>query len=252
MLSLIENGSATPSLVTLKYIADALGVPVAYLLYEEDNLFIFEKTRLLPKIKECFSEQKYTKCMDLIDKLPSSDDELNYMYCVSSFRQAKRLVFRGSLISAGRLLELSKQKAEKTVYDTNAIEAGILLYTSIVQNVQSPLLEFDSEQFELMYKRSSDYEFYKYIIQDASYEYKNELYTKHIEAKFMVRKNNYYEAIKTLCQVEESAKFSDEYNACLLFGVYTDLEGCYKSIGDFENAYRYSSKRISLMEAFKQ
>ena len=43
----------------------------------------------------------------------------------------------------------------------------------------------------------------------------------------------------------------DEYNAYLIFGVYTDLEYCYKSVLDFEKAYFYSNKRLTLIEAFK-
>lgn len=252
MLSLIENGAATPSIETLLYISEQLNVPLAYLFHEDESLFPFEKMRSISKIKDCFSSGKYQKCMELIDKLSQSDDELNYIYAVSAFRQAKRQIFRGALISGGKLLELASQKAAKTVYDTIPIEAGVLLYASIVNNIQSPLLELDSGEYEFLYEKSSDFEFFKYITQDASYNYKNRLYAKHIEAKKLIKKNNVYDAINTLSAVEDEVKSSDEYNACLLFGVYTDLEGCYKSIGDFENAYRYSSKRISLMEAFKQ
>jgi len=252
MLSLIENGAATPSIETLVYIAEELKVPLAYLFYEDDNLFAFEKMSSISKIKEYFSKEKYQKCMEYIDRLSQSDDELNFIYSVSAFRQAKRQLFRGALISAGKLLELASQKAAKTVYDTASIEAGVVLYTSIVNNIQSPLLELDSGEYEFLYERSSDYEFFKYITQDISYNYKNQLYAKHLEAKALVRKNNVYDAISILASIEDEVKSSDEYNACLLFGVYTDLESCFKSVGDFENAYRYSSKRISLMEAFKQ
>jgi hypothetical protein len=41
------------------------------------------------------------------------------------------------------------------------------------------------------------------------------------------------------------------HNAYITFGVYSDLEICYKQLFDFENAYRYTSKRLSLIEGFQ-
>ena len=36
----------------------------------------------------------------------------------------------------------------------------------------------------------------------------------------------------------------------VLFRVYGDMEICYRQLFDFENAYRFATKRISLMEGF--
>ena len=70
----------------------------------------------------------------------------------------------------------------------------------------------------------------------------------HLTAKALIKKYKFYEAIELLTQIEDAKnKF---YNAPMLFGVYTDLELAYKQLGDFEKAYRYSTKRISLLNAF--
>ena len=63
-----------------------------------------------------------------------------------------------------------------------------------------------------------------------------------------MKNNNYYAAISMLQELQDlNAK---KYNSYVLLSIYTDLENAYKQIGDFENAYRYSSKRIALMNAF--
>ena len=53
-----------------------------------------------------------------------------------------------------------------------------------------------------------------------------------------------------LLQAADAAR-DREYNSFAVFGIYADLEQCYKQLYDFENAYRYSSKRMSMLEGFK-
>ena len=43
----------------------------------------------------------------------------------------------------------------------------------------------------------------------------------------------------------------NEYDAYTVFSIYSDLETCYKQLSDYEKAYLYASKKLSLIEAFK-
>ena len=43
MLSRIESGNACPSVKTLEYLANGLGVSVSYLLSDDDDLLFYEK-----------------------------------------------------------------------------------------------------------------------------------------------------------------------------------------------------------------
>ena len=51
-------------------------------------------------------------------------------------------------------------------------------------------------------------------------------------------------------KLENLAKNSG-YNAFVVFGIYSDLEICYKELYNFEKAYLYSTKRMSMLEGFK-
>ena len=65
-----------------------------------------------------------------------------------------------------------------------------------------------------------------------------------------MKARKYTEAIALMRSVEDE-RTPQSYNVYLIFTLYTDLEACYKQLYDFENAYRYSTKRLSIIEGFK-
>ena len=87
-------------------------------------------------------------------------------------------------------------------------------------------------------------------MQDYDYEFKNESIKYHAIARKLIRERRYSDAVPKLLQASEKMA-AQGYNSFVLFGIYTDLEQCYKQLFDFENAYRYASKRMSMLEGFK-
>lgn len=249
MLSLIENGSSAPSIETAEYLARKLSLPLAYIFSESDDLFTYEKNEKIGYIKELFHRGNYEYCISVIDSLSGTDDELNYIYAYASFEYGKKLLMNGSLMSAAKYLSIASDKAKNTIYDTKAIASSIPLYLAVTVNIHSPLLEFDPSSYLETHSSNEDYEFYKYITLDGDFDFKNELYSRHLAAKKLIKQYKYADAIQALQTIEESKL--ENYNACVLFGVYTDLENSYKQLGDFENAYRYSAKRMSMINGFK-
>ena len=71
-----------------------------------------------------------------------------------------------------------------------------------------------------------------------------------MSAKNLMRLRKYREATVLLKEIEERKNLAT-YNAYMIFGVYSDLENCYKQLADFEQAYKYAAKRLSLIEGFK-
>ena len=248
MLSLIEKGKATPSLETLVYLSEKLDLPISYILSEGNDLFPYEKEHKLEDIKKLFAQGNYEDCAKSIESLSGGDDEINLIYAISAFEIGKKALLLGSLATASKYINRAVEASQKTVYPTDEINVSASLYLAVASNVQSPLLEFDKEEYEKLHSRSFDYEFYKYISLDTEYAFENNFYKMHLTAKSLIKKYKFYEAIELLTQIEDAKnKF---YNAPMLFGVYTDLELAYKQLGDFEKAYRYSTKRISLLNAF--
>ena len=65
-----------------------------------------------------------------------------------------------------------------------------------------------------------------------------------------LKQKNYTDAARLQLDAADKVK-EDGYNAYVIFSIYTDLEYCYKQLYDFEKAYLYSTKRMTMLEGFK-
>ena len=249
MLSAIESNKSIPSIDTLLHISDRLELPIAYFLSDDFDIFVYRKKQFIEQIKLAFSNKSYLTCVSLIEEIDYCDDELAYILACSYFELGVSAAKLGSFITAEKYLANSRKYCDLTIYDTGSIECKIPLYESFVKNVNAPLLDFDNARFALDMAKIVDYEFYKYICNDAEYSYTNKLFERHLFARAKIKERKYYEAINILLEIADS-KSSFEYNAYFMYSVYGDLDNCYKQICDFENAYKYSGKRISMLEGF--
>ena len=203
MLSLIESGHALPSLETAEYLSEKLEVPLSFLLACDDVASSFEKNELIEKIRGLYEIESYKECLDTFKQLENPDNEMNYICAYASFYHARALTYDGSFEEAKKYLRCALEKSNQTIYDTTFIEISAPLYLAVATNVQSPLLELDNEEYERKRLLSFDYEFYKYLTSDNEYEFTNQLYGMHIDAKTLIKKYRYFDAIALLKQIEE-------------------------------------------------
>ncbi len=249
MLSAIESGKARPSYETIQFLAAKLGLPVAYLLSDEEDISFYQKKELMPEIKSSFVNEKYDECAALLSKITTKDDEVSYLLATCYFELARASVRCGALKTAIKHIELSEKYAENTIYDTSKIRTLLPIYSAIATNINSPLLEFDEQRYSVSFKDTVEYELYKYMNGDTQYEYTNQQYRLHMQAKTYIKERRYPEAIELLQKLEET-KTQYDRNVYLIFSVYADLDYCYRQLCDFENAYRYATKRMSMLDGF--
>ncbi len=250
MLSAIESGKALPSLETLKYIAQGLGVTPAYLLSEDDDTALSERKALIEKLRALLVQKKYAECLSEANLLfDTADDEISYIAAMCCFEIGCNMFWGGSLTSAASYFEQCLALSEQTVYDTRLYKVSSVLYLAVCKNVNAPLLELSEDEYKRNLIALTDIDFYKYLIKDSDFDFGNTQYALHLSAKQKIKERRYADAVSILTELELT-KGDYPPNAFLMFGVYSDLEICYKQLFDFENAYRYSSKRISMLEGF--
>ena len=95
-----------------------------------------------------------------------------------------------------------------------------------------------------------DGDFCKYVRLEYDYPFTNQQIKMHVEARRLIKERKYSEAKAILTKIEDTRN-DFEHNSYIMFTVYADLELCSKNLADFEGAYRYASKRLSLIEGFK-
>lgn len=250
MISLIEKDLANPSLDTLRALAMKLEVPLSYLVSDAEDTFFYLKQEAFDGIKEAYAAKSYAVTVSRIEKLKKTDDELSFILADCHLELGKKALTNGSLVSCTKYLNSALEYADATCYDTEKIKALSKMYLAVAENIQSPLLEFDIPLYEASISDSYDLNFFNYLTLNFDYSYTKEVYSKHLTAKRLIKDKNYAAAIEIMTNIEMTRR-SGEYNSFVIFGIYSDLELCYKQLYDFENAYKYASKRLSLLEAFK-
>ena len=251
MLCEIEKGKASPSLDTLRYLAEALSVPVAYLLDEGEDAAGYYKRAALPEIKRLYLAGRYAECFRLCETLPGEpDDELALLLSHCALAEGKRAFRSGNMETALVYFNEAIAFSQKTAYPTEGLRASALLYTALSDNVAAPRREFDENAYLSLAALATERELYAYMMDDNDFPYENSLYATHIEARRLIHARRHREALPLLTSLEDK-KGLPEASAYFLFRLYSDMELCYREDARFEMAYRYVSKRMNLLSAFQ-
>ena len=250
MLSLIENGVASPSLETLQYLSKKLDIRIEYLVSDDISFEVFERMDHEEEIVDAFQQNQYEKVVELVDKYGQNSKILIHFAVESAYMLALEKIRGGSLESAKKWIEITQRLMDKSPHDTRIIRARLMILSTIAQNIQSPKLNFKQENYESIMAQATENEYYRYYLGDLDYPYTSEIISLHTNAKKLIKARKFQEAIALLTTAEEK-KTLENYDAYTFFGIYTDLENCYKELLDFEKAYRYALKKMSMMEYFK-
>ncbi len=269
MLSLIENGSASPSLETVCYLAQRLGVSAGFLLVDDDNDFSFRKISNMSNIKKAYLSSEFSICHQLcLSVLKTSngyceDDEINLLLCECSLGLAREKIFDGKLYQATIYIDEALENTKKTIYDTTQIKVRASIYGRYISGISQTLYtDFDESLFMGYDCLATSDMFCKYIsalfaidtddIKSAEKvveQIKNDspYLAQHIRGKLYVKNGEISLGAELFKKLLNSNMALPETVVYDLFG---DLEFCCRNTDDFKGAYEYSKSKITMLERF--
>ncbi len=250
MLCRIEKGSAMPSRATLSYLAQRLDLPVVYLTDDAASLVDCQKAKYLPLLKEELKQGHHRECLRLFRKyFTETDDELALIAATCCLELARTALHAGNMDTVEKTAEEALSFAKKTIYPTNHICAAAKLLAAVAANIQSPRFAILETNYPQLLHDAVMIDLFYYLT-DNEEACCDPLYKEHLSAHRALTARDYRKALPLLQELE-SRRVKENMGALLLFRIYTDLEQCYRETSDFEAAYRYAGKRISLLAAFR-
>lgn len=268
MLSLIENGTASPSLQTVEYIAERLGISPAHFFidsYEDLNDHTKENN---DSIRDAYFDKDYQKCCDLImkyyrDRQKDLSDELLLIAAESCMRIAISKVARGAYESASVYLTQSRKYSAECRYPTDWIDSQVSLYEAVIENSDCPIQAINSD-YSTKARRCTGQELYNYLnavsliddnrSEDAAQFLKfnkvnDAAHKEHINAKFMLLSDNSSLKHQALNNMREIIKKAPVYplDAISKYLILKDIEFAARALDNYELAYKYATMRLKII-----
>ena len=261
MLSLIENGSALPSLQTIMYISERLGVPAGIFLARDGEEIIYRKMTELDKIKKTYQKGEYKLCASMCEILleDEQDDEVSFMLAKSYLEIGREAFNLGRLHQSCEALDLACNASERTIYGGEAIRSVASSYFAYMMRL-SPTLTSDYGYDEYSGELSVTDSFCRYSKAVAAIEdgdgtlallYLGETpddsscYAEHINALLEMLRGEYVSASDRLVKLINR---SDVECITIMYEIFSNLETCYREIGNYKGAYEYSVGKIELLQ----
>jgi len=272
MLSCIENGSSLPSISTLVYIAERLGVSPGFLIADENEDHIYRKSTELTKIRQAFARNDWKMCLRYCELQNPGDSETHRYELGCLYNLAKECFNCGELRQAGarfmQLRALCRSDFDRMYPDgflcrVMYFESGI--YLECLKDI-SPAFsqegfvpdkdgrEAISDPFTLYYllyrpSGSRDQRAVDSIALNCFSTQKSDtsFYREHIHARTLMKTSNYREACNIIREIAYGEKIIPQ--PVLLF-LLSDLEICFRELSDFRNAYECSGLHRELLDSF--
>lgn len=138
MLSLIENGVASPSISTLTYLASRLGVPAGYFIPrdgdEEERLI---RLTFIGEIRAAFAKKDWKKCIELCTPLSLRDDEISYILASAHLALSRGAADALDIRSALGEIALAEEYAKESVYCGKVFEAAVAFYRRLIESLST-------------------------------------------------------------------------------------------------------------------
>ena len=233
MLSLIENGSAQPSMDTLRYLAARLDRPMGYFL--EEQAVTSPNQAIMAAAREASAQQALELLKDYRTPDPVFDPERYLLEALCNLTAAEHALEAGKPGLAATLLVRAAQAGEQTPYYTPELEQRRLLLChkakTMPASALAALLPDNTEELLLRAETALEQGALSkaQALLDAA---PTQTDTWHFLQAEIYYVNQEFAQAATHYQLAAPSK-----------AIYARLETCYRELRDFEKAYDYACKQ---------
>lgn len=233
MLSQIENGSARPSMDTLRYLAEQLGKPMGYFL--EEQAVTSPNQAIMAQARQAEPGQVLQLLKNYQSPDQVFDHERHLMEALACLTLAEQALQEGKNALAATMLAQASHAGELTPYYTPETERHRLLLLSRTGTedaaVIAALLPDHSRELLLRAKaalETGDIPKAQKLL-DAAEDHSGPYHA--LQAEICFTAGQYARAAEHYEQAPQTPQ------------VYARLEICYRELGNFEKAYYYACKQ---------
>lgn len=259
MVSLIENGRATPSIQTLEAIAEKLRVTTAFLTADEREQVLLSKSEILADVRLAFAGKNYRICSDLCRTLYNrgveKDDEIDLVMAESLMENAREAFKEDRVRLCCTLLDEAVFYAERTMYYTDHIVSAAWLFFEYL-SILSPTLVSENLPSEFLPSAAAERDvFCRYmsavLAGDGALTSRPDdpvyapLLEAHLRARHLMREGNYEQASLGLSEILRSP---DLLPGVVMYHVFGDMEECCRRSGNRKNETNCREAKLSIAQ----
>lgn len=259
MICRIESGDATPSIPTLRCIAERLDVPIGYFFArDKSEEAMFFKNQIVSDVRDALQDSEYEKCVRLCVSRAEYeyDDELVLVRTLALIEAAEEDIKIYKLASARSKLVAAAESIVNSAYLTDTLARYAELQCLLIDCVISGDIPEECFSEEYVSSGSLTPEMYLYLNYLKEYDKPNgtpEIYapllteSEHRDlahAFELMSQKCYAEAAPILERLAHGARYLTAYRAA------SALEACCESSDDFKGAYSAAKRRLELMRLF--
>ncbi len=235
MLSQIENGTARPSMDTLRYLAGALGKPMSYFL--EETAVLSSNQQLMEQLRLAKGEQALVLLEEYQAPDRTFDWERYLIEVLACLEAAAAAIADDRLGYAAALLQQAKTAGEQTPYYTPWLERErvLLCWQARALPPETAAALLPKNTHELMLRAEA-----ALAAGDA------DRCGRLLEAIEGRNENWYFLRGESFLAQGDAAQAANCYHRAedlLPARVYPRLEQCYRELEDFKKAYEYACKQ---------
>ena len=239
MLSQIENGTARPSMDTLRYLATRLEKPVSYFL--DDDALSSPNAAVMEQARTAWDRKDSAGVLDALAGYktpdPVYDRECALLTCLAAMAQAEEAIAQNRLPYAGELLRKAQQAGERSGYFTPELSRRQLLLSIQADPGQTiPLCDrLPSLDSELLLRAEAalarqDCSRAAALL-DAAEDTASPRWNL-LRGRVYLAQKDWVQAAACLHRAEDT--FPETYAL---------LEQCYRELGDYRQAYEYACRQ---------